>query len=155
MRIGLGSDHRGVELKKDLVAALMRLGHRPVDYGPVTTDSCDYPDYAEAVARAVALRQVARGVLICSTGIGMTITANKVKGVRAALCLSETMAERASAHNKANVCVLGADLVPRARARRIVKRWLATPFEGGRHARRLAKIRRLERRTGRGRSEKA
>lgn len=140
MKIAIGSDHRGFALKEFLKPAISRLGHKVQDYGCTNTDSVDYPDYALPVARAVATGKVDRGILICSTGIGMNIAANKVQGIRAALCLTEQMAIRSRQHNNANILCLGADLLSPQQARKLVLRWLSTRFARGRHQRRLHKI---------------
>jgi ribose 5-phosphate isomerase B len=140
VKIALGADHRGFALKEELKRWLTARGHEIVDFGPASSDRVDYPDYAFKVADAVARRRADRGTLICSTGIGMSIAANKVAGVRAALADSVRLARLSREHNDANVLCLGADFVSAAEARRIVGVWLKTEFAGGRHARRLEKI---------------
>jgi ribose 5-phosphate isomerase B len=140
VKIALGADHRGFGLKEDLRRWLAARGHGVVDLGPGDADRVDYPDYAFKVARAVARRRADRGILICSTGIGMSIAANKVQGVRAALVDSVLLARRSREHNDSNVLCIGADVITCTQARRIVGAWLATEFAGGRHSRRLAKI---------------
>ena len=140
MKVALGADHRGFGLKEELKRWLAARGHEVIDLGPASADRVDYPDYAFKVADAVARRRADRGILICSTGIGMSIAANKVAGVRAALADSVRLARLSREHNDANVLCLGADFVSAAEARRIVGVWLKTEFAGGRHARRLAKI---------------
>jgi ribose 5-phosphate isomerase B len=140
VRIALGADHRGFTLKEDLKRWLAAHGHEVIDLGPENAGRVDYPDYAFKVARAVARRQADRGILTCSTGIGMSIAANKVRGVRAALVDSVRLARLSREHNDANVLCLGADFVPAAAARRIVGVWLKTEFAGGRHSRRVAKL---------------
>jgi ribose 5-phosphate isomerase B len=147
MKIGIGSDHRGFKLKEIVRHRLTRAGHEVRDFGTTSEESVDYPDYALKVAKAVAGRRLDRGILICSSGIGMCIAANKVKGARAALCLNELMATRSRQHNDANLLCLGADFVSVTPARRIVDAWLAAEFEGGRHQRRLNRIRRQERKS--------
>lgn len=144
MRIAVGADHAGYELKQHLLARLRAAGHEAVDVGTHSSASCDYPEYAAAVARAVASGQCERGLLVCGTGIGMAIAANKLPGIRAAACQLERAAEMARRHNDANVLCLGARLTPVAEAERILEIWLATPFEGGRHQRRLEQIAALE-----------
>jgi len=144
MRIAIGSDHRGFEVKRRIGSLLERLGHQVVDMGPSSSDSVDYPDYAIQVAKAVSERSVDRGILICGTSIGMCITANKVKGVRAAPCHDSITAEMSRRHNDANVLCLSADLLGEELIGRIVRLWLETEFEGGRHARRVEKITRYE-----------
>jgi RpiB/LacA/LacB family sugar-phosphate isomerase len=138
--VALGADHRGFGLKEELKRWLARRGHEPIDFGPASADRVDYPDYAFRVADAVARHNSDRGILICSTGIGMSIAANRVRGVRAAVVDSVRLARLAREHNDSNVLCLGADLISVPKARRIVATWLATEFGGGRHARRLAKI---------------
>jgi len=145
VRVALGADHRGFGLKEDLKRWLAARGHKVVDCGPASSDRVDYPDYAFKVARAVARRQADRGILICSTGIGMSIAANKVRGVRAALADSVRLARLSREHNDSNVLCLGADFVSTAEARRIVGVWLKTEFAGGRHARRVRKLGRIGR----------
>jgi len=138
--VALGADHRGFKLKEELRRWLAARGHEPIDFGPDSDDRVDYPDYAFKVARAVARQRADRGILVCSTGIGMAIAANKVRGVRAALVDSVRLARLSREHNDSNVLCLGADVISADRARRIAGIWLATGFAGGRHAGRLAKI---------------
>jgi ribose 5-phosphate isomerase B len=144
MRIAIGSDHRGFDAKRRLVPALRQMGHEVMDVGPDSSDSVDYPDYAYEVANAVSAGRVDRGILICGTGIGMCIAANKVKGVRAAPCHDSITVEMSRRHNDANVLCLSADLLGDELIGRIVRLWLETEFEGGRHARRVDKIKRIE-----------
>ena len=144
MRIALGCDHRGLELKAAIKGLLRELGHDYHDFGTDSTDSVDYPDIAKKVAGVVARKEFEQGILICSSGIGMCIAANKVKGIRAALCCGTLGADRARRHNDANVLCLGQDSMDISSALDIVKVYLATDFEGGRHQRRLQKIRDLE-----------
>jgi ribose 5-phosphate isomerase B len=143
MRIALGADHRGFALKEELKDWLAGRGLRVTDCGPASADRVDYPDYALKVADAVSRRRAERGILICSTGIGMSIAANRFPKVRAALCCSVRLARRSREHNDANVLCLGADFVSGAEARRIVGVWLRTAFAGGRHARRVRKLGRV------------
>ena len=140
MRIALGSDHRGFGLKEYLKPWLARLGHAVADFGSGDAGRTDYPDFGFKVARAVARRRADRGILICGTGIGMSMAANRVKGVRAALCCTPRLARMSRRHNDANVLCLGGDVLTRAQALRIVRVWLATGFEAGRHARRVKKL---------------
>ena len=140
MRIAIGADHRGKPLKERLKALLREEGHEVTDVGTDGCDSVDYPDYALPVARGVASGEYERGILICGSGIGMSIAANKVRGIRAALCLSPKAAELSRKHNNANVLCLGAEFLTPEQAEEITKVWLRTEFEGGRHARRLNKI---------------
>jgi len=140
MRVALGADHAGVELKDALKPALDELGVSYEDFGTHGPDSVDYPDFAAAVARGVSEGRFDRGVLVCGSGIGMAITANKVAGVRAAAIGDTTAARLSREHNDLNVLTLGARVLPESRAREIVKTFIQTPFEGGRHATRVAKI---------------
>lgn len=144
MRIAVGSDHRGYEVKRRLVSLLQQMGHEVVDVGPASKDSVDYPDYAFQVASAVREGRADRGILACGSGIGMCIAANKVRGVRAAPCHDSITAEMSRRHNDANVLCLSADLLGEELIDRMVRIWLETPFEGGRHARRVEKITRFE-----------
>jgi len=140
MRVALGADHRGFALKEELKAWLLARGHHVMDCGPENADRVDYPDYAFRVADAVARRKAERGILICSTGIGMSIAANRFPRVRAALCYSVRLARLSREHNDANVLCLGADFTSVEKAKRMVGVWLKTDFVGGRHEQRLAKI---------------
>src|SRR5262245_18562706 len=144
MRIVIGSDHRGVEAKRRLMSTLTEMGHQAVDVGPDASDSVDYPDYAYEVGSRVSKAEADRGVLICGTGIGMCIAANKVRGVRAASCHDTIAAEMCRRHNDANVLCLSADLLGEELMVRMVKIFLETPFEAGRHARRVDKICKIE-----------
>ncbi len=144
MRIAIGSDHRGYDVKRRIVSLLQRLGHDVLDVGPVSGENVDYPDFAFQVAQAVSEGRVDRGILTCGTGIGMCIAANKVSGVRAAPCHDSITAEMSRRHNDANVLCLSADLLGGELLDRMVKIWLETDFEGGRHARRVDKIGRFE-----------
>jgi ribose 5-phosphate isomerase B len=140
MRIAVGSDHRGYDAKRRVLQLLEQLGHEAVDLGPAGRDSVDYPDFAFEVARAVSTGRAERGILICGTGIGMAIAANKVPGVRAAPCHDSITAEMSRRHNDANVLCLSADLLGEELIGRMLRIWLETDFEGGRHARRVEKI---------------
>ncbi len=144
MNIAIGSDHRGLDFKKAVIAVLSKMGHSSKDFGSYTTESVDYPDIAEAVGEAVAKSQYDYGVLICGTGIGMSIAANKVKGIRAALCCDSFMAQRARQHNNANILCLGAER-GEAGMKEMVTTFFTTQFEGGRHQRRVEKIGQMER----------
>lgn len=144
MRIAIGSDHRGFALKGKLLDLLQHLGHDALDVGAPNAESSDYPDYAEAVARRVAQGEVERGILVCGSGIGMAIAANKVPGVRAAPCHDEITAEMCRRHNDVNVLCLSADMLGEKIIDNLVKTWLTTEFEGGRHARRVEKISAME-----------
>lgn len=144
MKIAIGSDHRGFDVKRQILVLLQQLGHDVLDLGPDKKESVDYPDFAFLVASAVADRRVERGILICGTGIGMCIAANKVSGARAAPCHDSITAEMSRRHNDANVLCLSADLLGEQLIERMVRIWLETNFEGGRHARRVEKIERFE-----------
>jgi ribose 5-phosphate isomerase B len=144
MKIVIGSDHRGVDTKKRLITSLQQLQHEVIDLGPVGLESVDYPDYAFEVARRVSRGEADRGLLICGTGIGMCIAANKVKGVRAASCHDTIAAEMCRRHNDANVLCLSADLLGEELMVRMAKIFLETQFEGGRHTRRIEKISKFE-----------
>lgn len=143
MRIAIGCDHRGLELKQLVIKLINEMGHSYEDSGCYTTDPVDYPDVAKKVAEAVAGGEFERGILICNTGIGMSIAANKVKGAIAALCCDAFAARRARLHNDANILCLGASRGQEG-VREIVKIFLTTDFEGGRHLRRLNKVRDME-----------
>jgi ribose 5-phosphate isomerase B len=145
MRIALASDHAGYAEKERLKTVLSDLGVEFDDLGPVSEESVDYPDYARKVAEQVADGRVEQGLLVCGSGTGMAITANKVPGVRAAVAWSEDVARLARQHNDANVLAIGARTTPPAEIPKIVRAWFATEFEGGRHAGRVAKISDVER----------
>ena len=142
--MALGADHAGFELKDALKRVLDELGVSYHDYGTNSSDSVDYPDFAESVARGVAGAEFDRGILVCGSGIGMSIAANKVSGVRAAVVSDTEAAKLSRQHNNANVVAIGARLTPPDRAADIVRTFLTTTFEGGRHEMRLEKIARLE-----------
>jgi len=144
MRIALGADHRGFNAKNYIKAVLLELGQQVEDFGTDSTRPCDYPDPAGSAARAVQSGECDLGILFCGTGIGMSISANKLYGIRAALCHDELTAEMARRHNNANILCLPADLVGNALMRRIVEVWLKTPFDGGRHDVRIQKILEIE-----------
>jgi ribose 5-phosphate isomerase B len=142
----VASDHAGLSLRAEVVKAAKAKGFEVEDLGPHTADSVDYPDFAAAVARAVAGGKARFGVLVCGTGIGMSMAANKVPGVRAALCRTEYEARMTRAHNDANVLCLGERVTGGGLGAAIVEAFLTTPFEGGRHARRVEKVDALDRR---------
>ncbi len=144
--VALGADHGGFALKQKLVAYVEELGYRVEDCGPSSDAAVDYPDFAHEVARRVADGRCRWGVMVDGAGIGSSMTANKVPGIRASLCYDVSSARNAREHNHANVLTLGAGLVGEGLARQIVKEWLATPWGGDRHARRVAKITDVERR---------
>jgi ribose 5-phosphate isomerase B len=144
MKIAIAADHAGFALKEKLRQRLEGEGHEVVDFGPGNADSCDYPDYAQPVARDVAQGRSDRGILVCSTGIGMAMAANKVDGVRAAPAVSEDEVRMTREHNDANVLTIGAKYLDEPHAADLVHIFLNTEFAGGRHARRVAKIAQLE-----------
>jgi ribose 5-phosphate isomerase B len=139
-QIPVGADHAGFALKERLVQELRRLGYEPLDLGTHSTESTDYPDFAHPVAEQVEHGQAKRGVLLCGTGLGMAYAANRHHGVRAAVAWSPEIARLARQHNDANVLVLPARFVTEGEGVEILRAWLDTPFEGGRHARRIQKI---------------
>jgi ribose 5-phosphate isomerase B len=142
MRIAVGSDHRGLSLKNEVIRYIAEKGNEPLDCGAFDTSSMDYPDIALDVSRQVASGQAEYGILICGTGIGMSIAANKVKGIRAALCCDSFMAERARLHNNANILCLGAEKTRDVSV--ILDSFFFSQFEGGRHQKRLDKITDIE-----------
>ena len=144
MNIVIGSDHRGVEIKGRLLPLLRSQGHQVLDIGAEGAESVDYPDYAYEVAKRVGKGEMDRGLLICGTGTGMCIAANKVRGARAAPCHDSITAELSRRHNDSNILCLSADLLGEELIERMIRIWLETPFEGGRHARRVDKIMKYE-----------
>jgi ribose 5-phosphate isomerase B len=144
MKIAIGSDHAGFELKEQLRDTLRAAGYEVADLGTASTESTDYPDFAAAVARAVRNGQADKGILICSSGVGMSIAANKIKGIRAALGTNPEEVSFVRRHNDANVLAIGAKYTGAALAGELVNLFLTTEFEGGRHQRRLDKIKVLE-----------
>jgi ribose 5-phosphate isomerase B len=144
MHVAVASDHRGYQLKENIVAVLKSLGHQVEDVGTCTSESVDYPDFAALVAKKLSDGAADRGVLICGTGIGMAIAANKFKGVRAAPCSDEITAEISRRHNDLNCLCLSADLLSAKVVERMIETWMTTDFEGGRHLRRIEKIKKLE-----------
>ncbi|MDX9918215.1 MAG: ribose 5-phosphate isomerase B [Gudongella sp.] len=144
MKIGIGSDHGGFELKEELKKFMEEQGIEVVDYGTHSTDSVDYPDYGRIVGEAVVNGEVERGVVICGTGIGISISANKVKGVRAALCSDSYSARMSREHNDANVLALGGRVLGVGLATEILSVYLKSEFQGGRHQRRVDKISEIE-----------
>lgn len=145
MNIALGSDHRGTQVAQSLVNHLVAGGHSISVLGECAGQSCDYPDIAWQVCSAIRDGRADRGILICGTGIGMSIAANKMPGIRAGMAQDELAAQLSRSHNDANVLCLSADLIGQTLAKRMVDIFLSTPFEGGRHARRLGKIVQIER----------
>ena len=146
MKIALGCDHGGYAMKEDIKKQLEGLGHEVKDCGTYSTESCDYPIFGEAAARAVASGECEYGIVVCTTGIGISIAANKVKGIRAALCGDCYSAEMTRRHNDANILAMGARVLGTGLALKIVDTFLTTDFEGGRHARRVALISDIENR---------
>ncbi len=140
MRLAIGSDHAGFDWKEKVKAILVRLGHEVTDFGTNSKESVDYPDFGLKVARAVADGDVDYGVAICGTGNGMTMAANKIKGVRAGIALSAEMAHMTRLHNNANVLTLAQRYTPEGELEEIIKQFLTTEFEGGRHIARLEKV---------------
>ena len=149
MNVAIASDHRGVRVRGQIVTEVATLGHNARDLGPETPDSVDYPDFARDVCELVLSGEADRGILICGTGIGMCIAANKFPGIRAVTCHDDITAELSRRHNDANVMCLSADLLGDRLLGRIVGLWLATEYEGGRHQRRLEKVAKLEQEFGR------
>lgn len=144
MKIGIGSDHRGFKLKESLKAFLAKTKHRVFDFGVFDESPADYPDAAFALTKDLQKKKIERGILICGSGLGMSIAANKVKGIRATLCLNEKMAKMARNHNDSNVLALAANFTTFAKAKLILRVWLKEEFEGGRHLRRIQKISKYE-----------
>ena len=144
MKIAIGADHGGFELKNELLGLLTQLGHDVKDFGCTSPESVDYPDFAEKVARGVSEGDFDRGILICGTGIGMSMAANKLPKVRAALCHNVFTARLSREHNDANLLTMGERVIGKGIAAEMVRVWLETDFEGGRHARRVEKITTLE-----------
>lgn len=146
MTIAIGCDHAGVDTKREILSLLDNLQIEHKDYGTDSSESVDYPDFGEKVSGAVSSGEVERGILICGTGIGMSIVANKFPGVRASLCNELFTAKMSRLHNNANILVIGGRIVGKDLAKEIVKTWVSTPFEGDRHSRRLNKISLIEER---------
>ena len=144
MKIALGSDHGGINLRQLIANHLSDAGHVISDFGTESTDSCDYPKFAESVSRAVTSGEAELGILVCGSGIGMSIAANKVDGIRAALCFNTYMGRMTRLHNNANVLCLGERVLGQGTALSIVDAFVSTSFEGGRHQRRLDLITQLE-----------
>ncbi len=145
-RIAIGADHGGFALKATLIPLLQAQGYEVADLGTHSATPCDYPKIGYKVATAVAQGQFDRGILLCKSGVGIAIVANKIPGIRAAVCGDAFDAERSRAHNDANILVMGAEKLSAAQAKRIMARWFATPFEsGGRHERRVRQIGEIER----------
>lgn len=144
MKIAVGSDHRGYDAKQVVKAIIAQMGHECTDFGTDGTNPVDYPDLAYTVAKAVSDAQAERAILICATGLGMSIAANKVRGIRAALCHDELSAQISRDHNDTNVLCLSGDQIGQVLLRKIVEVWISTEFSGGRHQRRVNKITAIE-----------
>jgi ribose 5-phosphate isomerase B len=144
MKVAVGSDHRGYEIKQQIIAIATELGHECIDFGTGDNNPVDYPDLAYLAATAVSKKEADRAILACATGIGMSMAANKVKGIRAALCHDELSAQISRDHNNANVLCLSAEQIGVVLLRKMVEVWLNTDFSGGRHERRVRKIRAIE-----------
>jgi ribose 5-phosphate isomerase B len=144
MKIAIASDHAGFDLKNSILAFLQESGHSLKDFGAYTAERCDYPDFARVACRAVVAREYERAILVCGTGVGMSITANKIRGIRAVVCSEPFSAVLSRRHNDANVLALGGRVVGPGLANHIVEEWLAAPFEGGRHTERLGLIEVIE-----------
>lgn len=144
MKVAVGSDHRGFEAKQQITAIVAQMGHECTDFGTDGTHPVDYPDLAYVVATAISEGRADRAILICATGLGMSIAANKVKGIRAALCHDELSAHISRDHNNTNVLCLSGDQIGEVLLRKIVEEWLSTEFSGGRHQRRVNKITAIE-----------
>ncbi len=144
MKIALGSDHGGYRLKNEIISFLKENGYELKDFGTYSTESCDYPDFAEKVAEAVVSKEFDFGILVCGTGIGISISANKVPGVRAALCSDTFSAHATREHNDANILALGERVVGTGLALDIVKTFLTSEFQGERHQKRIDKISLIE-----------
>ena len=144
MKLSIAADHRGYQAKERMKTLLAELGHEAEDFGTDSTAPCDYPDCAYPAAKAVATGQTERGILFCGTGIGMSLAANKVPGIRAALCHDEVTVDMARRHNDANILCLPADQLGDKQMAQIIRIFLDTPFDGGRHLRRIQKLSRIE-----------
>ncbi len=144
IKIALGADHAGFALKERVREYLLKKGYEVEDYGTESTEAVDYPDFAQKVAKRVAAKEATYGVLVCGTGLGMELAANKVPGIRATPCQDTLSARLAREHNDANVLTMGGRLIDEATAQKVLDVWLSTPFAGGRHDRRVKKIDAIE-----------
>lgn len=145
MKIAIGNDHVALEMKLQIKAYLEELGHTVIDFGTHTPERCDYPVYGERVANAVAYGEADRGILICGTGVGISLAANKVRGIRAVVCSEPYTAALSRSHNDTNILAFGARVIGIELAKMIVRCWLTTEFEGGRHQRRIDMIDQIQR----------
>ena len=146
MKIGIGNDHSAVEMKREVMKFLEELGYEVVNYGTDSTESCNYPVYGEKVARAVVAKEVDLGIVICGTGVGISLAANKVKGIRAVVCSEPYSARLSRQHNNTNILAFGARVVGIELAKMIIEEWLNAEFEGGRHQERVNMIMDIENR---------
>ena len=146
MKIGIGNDHSAVEMKQEIIKFLEKLGYETVNYGTDTSERCEYPVYGEKVARAVVAGDVDLGILICGTGVGISLAANKVKGIRAVVCSEPYSARLSKRHNNTNILALGARVIGIEMAKMIIEEWLNAEFEGGRHQDRVNMIMDIENR---------
>lgn len=146
MKIGIGNDHSAVEMKREVMKFLQDLGYEVVNYGTDSTESCNYPVYGEKVARAVVAKEVDLGIVICGTGVGISLAANKVKGIRAVVCSEPYSARLSRQHNNTNILAFGARVVGIELAKMIIEEWLNAEFEGGRHQERVNMIMDIENR---------
>ena len=144
MRIGIGNDHSAVDMKNEVVAFLQSLGHEVVNFGTDAYESCNYPEFGEKVANAVVAKEVDLGILICGTGVGISLAANKVKGIRAVVCSEPYSARLSRQHNNTNILAFGARVIGIELAKMIITEWLDAEFEGGRHATRVGMIMDIE-----------
>ncbi|MBQ9796839.1 MAG: ribose 5-phosphate isomerase B [Clostridia bacterium] len=144
MKIAIGNDHVALELKREILQYLTELGHEVIDMGTYSTERCDYPVFGERTAHAVANGEAERGIVICGTGVGISLAANRVRGIRCVVCSEPYSAGLSRAHNNTNMLAFGARVVGSELAKMIVKTWLETEFEGGRHARRVQMLDEIE-----------
>lgn len=148
MKIAIASDHKGFKLKNIIAEYLKKKGNDIVDFGTYTQDSCDYPDYVYPAAQAIKARKAERAIIVCYSGVGSSIVANRIKGIRAALVFNIKMAILSRRHNNSNVLVLGSGFIKSDYAKKLVLKWLSADFDGGRHSRRLKKIEKIEDKQG-------
>ncbi len=144
-KLAIASDHAGFELKESIIAFLQKKGVKLQDFGPVNSDRVDYPDYGISIAKAIQEKKVDRGIVICGTGVGMSIVVNRFPGIRGTLCSDLYTAKMCREHNDSNILIMGGRVIGKGLAEEIVDTWLNTPFEGGRHQKRLDKIEDIDR----------